>query len=116
MRRAASVLLACMLTGCQSLTHVQIGSDLAGAPPPGTAVTSGQVGVDARSGSVLGAIAAALALGVIVNRDNARSDSRSERLPMPSAAQPPAMAEGRDINAQDCTRPIERPSANLLCR
>ena len=29
---------------------------------------------------------------------------------------PPAMAEGRRINEQDCTRPIDETAGNLKCR
>ena len=37
---------------------------------------------------------------------------RREGVPPP----PATMAEGRAINEQDCTRPIEKPQANLRCR
>jgi hypothetical protein len=35
-----------------------------------------------------------------------------ERVPPP----PATMAEDRVVNEQDCTRPIEKPQANLRCR
>lgn len=111
--RILAFVMATMMGGCSSVTQVCVGSDVGtGTPPPGTIVTSGQVGIDLRSGSSVGAIAAVVVLGALFNL----SDTDSEYHWMPITGKAPAMAEGREINLQDCTRPIERPSANLRCK
>ncbi len=111
-RVMAGVLLLALLAACASETRVRVGGGAAGIPPPGTSTSGASVAIDTRSGSALGAVAAAVVIGVLINRDASRESASGG---MPDRAAPP-MAEGRDINEQDCTRPILRPGANLRCR
>lgn len=102
--------LALAVAGCSATTGVRVGSGVPLNPAPGSAVSAARVSIDIRSGSAVGVIAAAAALGALftLDRRDAGAPSLSGLLP--------EMAPGREVNAQDCTRPIERPAANLLCR
>ncbi len=111
-RLSAGIVMAFLLAACASETHVRLGGGAAAVPPPGTSTGGASVAIDTRSGSGLGAVAAAVAIGVLINRDASRDAVPGT---MPDRVAPP-MAEGRDINEQDCTRPILRPGANLRCR
>src|ERR1700741_690372 len=102
MRLAAYALLVLSLAGCASSAQIRASSEL--LPPPGIAASGGQVGIDLRTGSGGRGFAVAAALGALF------------ALELNGVEYASGMAEGRDVNAQDCTRPIERPSANLLCR
>ena len=93
MRRLV-IAFAVLAAGCASHTRISAGEGGAAGV---------RLGVDVRSGSALGAIIAIGALGAM---------SASGGAP----ASPPAMLEGRSVSEQDCTRPIENPSANLRCR
>jgi len=111
-RLGASLVAVSLLAACASETHVRLGGGTGAVPPPGTSTSGASVAIDTRSGSALGAVAAAVAIGVLINRDASRNAAPGT---MSDSAVPP-MAEGRDINEQDCTRPIMRPGANLRCR
>jgi hypothetical protein len=102
MRYAACALVILALVGCASSAQIRVSSEL--LPPPGIPASGGHVGIDLRTGSGGRALAVAAALGVLFGASQERSD-RSY-----------GMMEGRDINAQDCTQPIERPGANLFCK
>jgi len=77
------------------------GPPLLGAPPPGTAASGGFVSVNYAGASAAGAL---LAIGLL----GAALESGYEPVPQPDPR--------RTINVQDCTRPIENPTANLMCR
>ncbi len=116
-RRSARLLshltMLALLASCSSATQIRLGSGGArSAPPPGTSVSGAEVAIDIRSGSALAAIAAAAALGIVLNRDQPVLEDRPEAI-FPRL---PAMDERRAVNVQDCTRPIERTGANLMCR
>lgn len=93
MRRLA-ILLFVLAAGCASHTQVSVGAGSAS----GT-----YLGIDVQSGSAVGAVIAIGALGAMVGSDGERT-------------QPPALLEGRTVHEQDCTKPLEDPSANLRCR
>jgi len=93
MRRLV-IAFAVLAAGCASHTRISAGEGGAAGV---------RVGLDVHSGSALGPIIAIGALGVM-------SASGGE------PAKPPPMLEGRRVSEQDCTRPIEDPSANLRCR
>lgn len=116
MRAALSLVLALAvlpLAGCASSAQIRASSELgAGMPPTGAAVSGAQVEIDLRTGSGARALAAAAALWALFHLDGRGTDSRSSV----SGDRAPPMAQEREINAQDCTRPIERPGANLLCK
>jgi hypothetical protein len=92
--RCLVVAFAVVAAGCASHTRISAGEG-------GTAGV--RVGVDIQSGSAAGAVIAIGALGAIYGSGSDRT-------------KPPAMLEGRKVNEQDCTKPIEDPSANLRCR
>lgn len=95
-------LLALAVAGCAAY-EVRTGSNLAS--------TSVQANLDIDAGAALRALAIAAALGALFGLDRARPDTTSS-----AGLRSQGMAQGRAINVQDCTRPIEQPSANLLCR
>jgi hypothetical protein len=93
MRRFA-ILLSVLAAGCASSTQVSVGAGSAS----GT-----YLGLDIQSGSAVGAVIAIGALGAMYGSGD-------------GGAKPPALMEGRTVHEQDCTRPLEDPSANLRCR
>lgn len=88
------LVLAVLAAGCASQTRISAGEGGAAGV---------RFGLDVHSGSALGPV---IAIGVI----GAAYGSDSE------PTKPPPMLEGRRVGEQDCTRPIEDPSANLRCR
>ncbi len=106
---AALVLVA----GCSSATRMRLDSgSAASSPAPGTSASGARVAIDVRGGSAIGAVAAAAALAIIMNREQTVSEDR----PAAMFQGTPPMDERRSVNVQDCTRPIEHPGANLKCR
>jgi hypothetical protein len=93
MRRLV-IAFAVLATGCASHTRISAGEGGAAGV---------RVGVDVRSGSAVGAVIAIGALAAIYGSGSERSS-------------PPALLEGRTVREQDCTKPLEDPSANLRCR
>ncbi len=93
MRRFA-IVLCVLAAGCASHTQVSVGAGSAS----GT-----YLGVDVQSGSAVGAILAIGALGAMYGSGGERPG-------------PPALLESRTVREQDCTKPLEAPSANLRCR
>jgi len=94
MRRLAAIVLVLLAAGCASHSRISAGEGGAGGV---------RLGIDVQSGSAVGAI---VAIGVLGAMYGAGSESAS----------PPPMIESRTVREQDCTRPIEDPSANLRCR
>jgi hypothetical protein len=92
--RHLAVLLCLIAAGCASHTQVSAGAGSAS----GT-----YLGIDIQSGSALGAVIAIGALGAMYGSGGERTE-------------PPALLEGRTVHEQDCTKPLEDPSANLRCR
>ena len=88
------IAFAVLAAGCASQTRISAG---------GGGAAGVRVGVDVHSGSALGPIIAIGALGVMSAADS-------------EPTSPPKLLEGRRVSEQDCTRPIEDPSANLRCR
>ena len=106
--RAVVLPLALLSAGCGGHANVQIqGSGVPGLAtvPAGTAVGGGSLGASIQGGSAAGAL---LAIGLL----GATVFSQSDRLPH----RPPALDPARTVNEQDCSRPIENPSANLKCK
>ncbi len=93
--RHLAVLLCVLAAGCASHTQVSVGAGSAS----GT-----YLGIDIQSGSAVGAIVAIGVLGATIYGQG--SDT----------ADPPPLAGNRVVREQDCTRPLEDPSANLRCR
>ncbi|MGH8737469.1 MAG: hypothetical protein ACREU5_03555 [Burkholderiales bacterium] len=92
--RHLAIVLSVLAAGCASHTQVSVGEGSAS----GT-----YLGLDVQSGSAAGAIIAIGALGAMYGSGGARTA-------------PPALLESRLVREQDCTRPLEDPSANLRCR
>jgi len=93
--RIVPVLLAAALSaGCASQTRVAVGEGGAGGV---------RLGIGVQSGSAVGAI---VAIGVLGAMYGSSDEPR----------RPPELLANRAVREQDCTKPIEDPSANLRCR
>lgn len=106
--RAVVLPLALLAAGCGGQANVQIqGSGVPGftTVPAGTAVSGGSLSASIQGGSAAGALLAIGLLGATVFSESDRAHNR-----------PPALDPGRTVNEQDCSRPIENPSANLRCK
>lgn len=118
MRTVSLILLGALLGGCSAHTRINagVGGGVA-APPAGTSVSRGAIGVDVRSGSAAGAIIGIAAIGALLGVI-ANDDVRHVRAVTPDLRSDPVpeMLETRSVNLQDCTRPIADLSANLRCR
>jgi len=117
MRALVPVLAVAVLSGCSahSATAIRTGGYTATAVPlAGTSAYYSSVSVTASSSSVWGAVAGIALLGFAFHGPyGARwEDNRGlvYREPVP------AMAPDRVIHEQDCSKPIENPTANLRCR
>lgn len=121
LRKFAVLALPALLSGC--VTSFNLRSDTLGAPPvspspslgpaPGTSQTTG--GALQWQGTALGsAILAAAAVAAIA--ESARGSPARSSMPLMQRGAPPELDPARTIHEQDCTRPIENPSANLRCR
>jgi hypothetical protein len=93
--RHLAIVLAVLAAGCASHTQIAVGQG---------AASGTQLGIDVRSGSAVGAIVAIGVLGATIYGQGA------------DTADPPPLAGSRVVREQDCTRPLEDPSANLRCR
>lgn len=98
MRRVATAALTAALAGCAADTHVRTGL------VSSTASSGAAVGIDIQGGS---GFAALLGFGVLAaGMQGASSASR----------EPPPLAEGRRVNIQDCSQPLQDTTGNLSCR
>jgi hypothetical protein len=93
--RILAIALAALTAGCASHTQITVGQG---------AASGTQLGIDIQSGSAVGAIVAIGVLGAAIHGQGS------------DPADPPPLAGGRTVREQDCTRPLEDPSANLRCR
>ena len=91
--RAALLLLLALAAGCSVRGGVQAGSEFA----------TSRVGLSVQTGSTAAAL---IGLGFVAG--TIHGGARAER--------PPELDATRSVREQDCTRPIEDPSANLRCR
>jgi hypothetical protein len=112
------VFVAALAAGCS--TNVRLGASSGGgaAFASGTSVTTGPAGLHIRTDS----LAAVVVAGVLVA---ATSDEAREARPFPSfsafydwtGSRPaPPLAPDRRVHEQDCSQPLEDPTANLKCR
>ena len=101
MMRVLALSLVLLLAGCSGHSNVQLASNTV---PSGGASTGGAV--QAQSNSALGVL---LAIGVLMGASYA-----SDRQQPTNVA--PAMDGSRNVNEQDCTKPIVDWSSNLRCR
>lgn len=104
---------AACVAGCAH-GQAQFSSGAVSSAPGATAGVSVQGG---------GSTAAALVgLGIAAVLYNTTPDgtgttySSDPFMAVTGGARPPPLAPGRRVNEQDCSRPIEDPSANLKCR
>lgn len=102
------LLLAATLAGCSTANVSGQGSRFTstGAPPAGSSVSGGSVGIDIRGASANGVVVTVAALAALIGvwRDE------------PARRAVPELLEGRGINEVDCTQPIGDWSKNLRCR
>jgi len=117
MRALASALAVALLSGCatQSYTDISVGARAVTAvPPPGTSVYSGYVNISAASSSAAGALAGIALLGFVFHGFG--QDHWADRRDFLGREYVPELAPDRAVHEQDCSKPIENPSANLRCK
>jgi hypothetical protein len=97
MRLGGVIFLILLIAGC---SHASVRFDSGG----GTTTTTTSVSVGYR-GQATAAAWALIGIGLIASQNSDR------------ASEPPAALDAtRRVNEQDCTKPIQDPSANLKCR
>ena len=109
----AVLTIAVLLTGCAGGTiGLRTGappSMRGSAPPPGSSYSSAVIHAGSHANTYFGLLfIGVFAAGV---EDNYLGWHYG-----PAWRQPPQLAEDRAIAERDCSRPMERPSANLRCR
>jgi len=117
MRTLACLLAAAVLSGCatQSYTNISAGARAVTAvPPPGTTTYSGYVNISAASSSAAGALAGIALLGFVFH--GLGQDDWGGRRDFFGREYVPELAPDRVVHEQDCSKPIEKPSANLRCK
>lgn len=105
-RSLIPALAAAALAGCGGNYAAHSGSAGAGGSS-GSVVSDGGLHASVTisiSSTAANVIAAGALIGFLVVGNNVAS------------GRPALMREDRTINEQDCTRPLERPTANLKCR
>ncbi len=117
MRTLVSALAAALLSGCSAHSAVAIntgGYGVTAAPLGSSSAYYSSVNVTAVSSSAWGAVAGAALLAYLLHgTDGARwEDNRG--LVLREAV--PELAPDRVVHEQDCSKPIENPTANLRCR
>lgn len=114
MRLAALLLVVVVMAGCAH-THTAVSAGTA----TGTTATTGSVTVHGHSHGLAALVIAGMFIAAAADyaRDPYPPPSFSEFADWFSVPPPPReMAEGRRINEQDCTKPIEEAAGNLRCR
>jgi hypothetical protein len=114
-RTICALALAALVAACAH-TEVRVG---AGTPPAGSGGLS--VGLKIQAGSTAAALIAIGILAGAAYSESWQGGTRYRANPFlaldPLAGEPaPPMDESRRVSEQDCTRPLEDPSANLRCR
>ena len=118
MRAIFVALVAALAAGCSA--NVRLAASSGGGVPQasGTSVTSGATGLHVRADSLTAAAVAGVL--IVAVGDEAREDQ-----PFPSFSalydwrgrRPvPPLAPDRRVHEQDCSKPLEDPTANLKCR
>ena len=104
---------AMLLAGCANSTiglRTSTAPSMRGsAPPPGSSYSSAAIHAGVNSNAYFGL----LFIGVFAT--GVEDHYLSWRYG-PPGRQPPPLAADRAIAERDCSRPMERPSANLRCR
>lgn len=109
----AALITAMLLAGCAGTTiglHGTNSPSLGGsAPAAGSSYSSAAIHAELRPNAYFGLLfLGAIAAGI---HDNYLRWSYG-----PAWRKPPQLAEDRAIAERDCSRPMERPSANLRCK
>jgi len=117
MRALVPVLVAAVLSGCSahSATAIRTGGyTVAAVPLASTSAYYSSVSITATSSSVWGAVAGIALLGFAFHGPySARWEDNRGLVYRESV---PDMAPDRVIHEQDCSKPIENPTANLRCK
>ncbi len=120
MKIFSSLLTAALIAGC-SHGQVQFNGGAVGASSGGTAINSSSAGLNVQGGgsSAAALIGIGIAGAVIYRSENSGYGTRYNSNPLMAISgseRAPELAPMRKVNEQDCTLPIEDPSANLKCR
>jgi len=115
MRIALLIVAAALASGCgSSHTRIDTGPTAGTVPVTGTSVSGARVGVEYPSSSAAPGIVLLTALGLWLYSEASLDSPEGEAFT--SGRQAPALDPDRRIHEQDCSRPIEVPTANLRCR
>lgn len=117
MRAIVSALAAALLSGCSAHSAVAIstgGYSATAVPLGSSSAYYSSVNVTATSSSAWGVVAGAALLAYLLHgADGARWEENRGLVLRESV---PELAPDRVVHEQDCSRPIENPTANLRCR
>jgi hypothetical protein len=83
---------------------------------PGAPGATGGVSVQGGGAGAAALIGLGVAAAIYGAEPNGVRYDTNPFMAVTETARPPALAPGRRVNEQDCSRPIEDPSANLKCR
>lgn len=115
MRLVPALLIAALAAGCASShSRIDVGTASHGTPVAGTRVAGGAVRVEYPSSSAAPGIVILTALGLLIYSEAASGANPPDRLG--SGREAPPLDPRRSVNEQDCSKPIESPTANLRCR
>ena len=117
MSRRTFAIVVALASGCS--THVNYLASSGGDPrASGTQVTTGTVGLRVQSDSLAAVVVTGMVIAATI--DHAREPRPfprfSEFYDWRGATPVPPLAPGRRVHEQDCSQPLEDPSANLKCR
>jgi hypothetical protein len=101
---AIAIAVCLLLSSCSLSARFGRGADMPSGPPQGPAE-----GINIGAQGAINLFTGAFVLDWFVATF---LPDRHDGVPAP----PAAMAEDRVVHEQDCTRPIEKPQANLRCR
>lgn len=115
MRIVLPLLFAALAAGCASSHHrIDVGASSRGTPVAGTSSRGGALSVEYPSGSALPGFVILTALGLWIYSEAASGVLAADRLGARREEAP--LDPRRSVNEQDCSKPIESPTANLRCR
>jgi hypothetical protein len=117
MSRMALAVVVALATGCS--THVNLGvSSGGGAVASGTQVTTGTAGLRIQSDSLAAVVVTGMFIAATIDyaREPQPFPSFSEFYDWRGGTPAPPLAPERRVHEQDCSQPLEDPSANLKCR
>jgi hypothetical protein len=110
MKNLPPILIAAALAGCSVQSQMSASSG-------GPLISQSGANVSVQSGSSASALVGLGIAGVLFyGTNNGVRYNSNPFMAITGSERAPELAPMRKVNEQDCTRPIEDPSANLKCR